>query len=285
MPGIDLHTHSTASDGTLSPRELVQKAAEIGLEAVALTDHDTLDGLPEALEAGQEFGIEVIPGCELSVDSETGAMHIVGLWTKPGSENLARIFEFMHQSRERRNLKIVSRLKSLGIDLDMDEVRKVAGGTIGRPHFARVLMDMGVISSFSQAFDEYLGARGRAYVSKEKITPEQGIQAICKDGGLAVLAHPFLLNMTLEQLDPLLKRLKRFGLVGIEALYPEHDQKQTAMYLDLAKRHGLLVSGGSDFHGSVKPDTFLGVGRNNLHVPASLLEDMKKFRRHKGQWV
>ncbi len=285
MPGIDLHTHSTASDGTVSPKELVRKAAEIGLEAVALTDHDTLAGLPEALEAGKEFGIEVIPGCELSVESESGAMHIVGLWTRPGSVNLSRIFEFMQQSRERRNLKIESKLKELGVDVSMDEVRSMAGGTIGRPHFARVLMDKGVVSSFNQAFDEYLGARGRAYVSKEKITPEQGIQAICKDQGLAVLAHPFLLNMTVDKLDLLLSRLKRFGLEGIEALYPEHDQKQTEMFLDLAKSHDLLVSGGSDFHGHVKPDTFLGVGRNNLHVPASLLEDMKRYRRHKGLWV
>ncbi|MBN2139852.1 MAG: PHP domain-containing protein [Desulfovibrionaceae bacterium] len=285
MLGVDLHTHSTASDGTLSPRDLVRLAKDSGLAAVALTDHDTVSGLDEALAAGREFGIEVVPGCELSVTSPAGWMHIVGLWIGPNPRHLLEAFEFIHESRSKRNLQIIEKLRALGIDIDYDQVRAAARGVIGRPHISRVLMDKGVVSSIGEAFEQYLGSKGKAYVPKAKLSPQQALSVLAREGATSILAHPYLLNLDPERTEALVRELKALGLEGIEAYYTEHSPGQTAMYLDLAKRLGLLVSGGSDFHGEVKPNTYLGTGKGDLFVPYEVLERLKARRREQGRWT
>ena len=280
---IDLHTHSTASDGTLSPAELVRRAGQLGLSAIALTDHDTVQGLPEALAEGRAQGVEVVPGCELSVESEAGRpMHILRLFVPQRPENLLAVFSFMKTSRLVRNQRILDKLARLGIAIDYNEVEVLAGGTIGRPHIARVLVERGVAASFDRAFEEYLGVRGKAYVPKDKLTPQAGIAALKKDGALAVLAHPYLLSLPEPRLREMLVQLKSHGLDGLEVLYPEHGFEDQRRFRRLAEELGLAQTGGSDFHGGVKPDIELGRGRGNLAVPGELLEALKARLRDQG---
>ncbi|WP_222705785.1 PHP domain-containing protein [Salidesulfovibrio onnuriiensis] len=284
---IDLHTHSTASDGTDSPRELVRKAAEIGLEALALTDHDTLQGLPEALEAGREFGVEVVPGCELSVESPEGVgwIHIVGLWIPEEAEPLQRAFDWVIEGRETRNHEIIARLRKLGINITYDNVVARAGGTVGRPHIAQELLSLGVVESVQHAFGQYLGDNGRAYVPKRKLSREQAIGVLREVGATSILAHPFMLGPSPALVESIVGGLKDMGLDGMEVFYTEHDESATKLFGRLADKFGLLKSGGSDYHGHVKPGTKLGVGKDNLDISYDLLEAMKEARRARGQWV
>ena len=284
---IDLHTHSTASDGTLSPTELVKLAKEIGLDAIALTDHDTLSGLPEALAAGKECGIEVIPGCELSLDSPEGAgwMHVVALWVPDDAAELQQAFDWVIEGRKNRNHEIVDKLRNMGINITYEAVAARAGGTIGRPHFAQELVSLGVVSSINEAFSVWLGDDGRAYVPKRKLKPEKALPVLKSIGATPILAHPFALGLNNEATESLVRDLMELGLEGIEVYYSEHSEAQTAAYKDMAERLGLLMSGGSDFHGSVKPRISLGKGKGGLHVPTELLEKMKEFRRNKGLLV
>lgn len=281
---IDLHTHSTASDGTLSPAELIRLAKEIGLDAIALTDHDTLSGLPEALAEGKKCGIEVIPGCELSLESPEGAgwMHVVALWVPENPVELQKAFDWVIEGRRTRNHKIVEKLRNMGINITYEAVAARAGGTIGRPHFAQELVSLGVVSSVNEAFSVWLGDDGRAYVPKRKLMPEKALPILRSIGATPILAHPFALGLNSEATESLVRNLMKLGLEGIEVYYSEHSEAQTAAYKDIAERLGLLMSGGSDFHGSVKPRISLGKGRGGLHVPTELLEKMKEFRRKKG---
>ena len=281
---IDLHTHSNISDGTLSPTELVKLAKETGLDAIALTDHDTLQGLPEALEAGRKFGIEVIPGCELSLDSPAGAgwMHVVALWVPENPVELQAAFDWVIEGRLTRNHEIVNKLRTLGVNITYDNVAARAGGTIGRPHFAQELLALGVVSSIDEAFKVWLGDNGRAYVPKRKLQPEKALGILKSIGATSILAHPFILGLKPDETETLVKHLQTLGLDGIEVYYSEHSQAQTETYRAMASKLGLLASGGSDFHGSVKPAISLGTGRGGLHVPTELLELMKEDRRKKG---
>ncbi|WP_243544765.1 PHP domain-containing protein [Pseudodesulfovibrio tunisiensis] len=281
---IDLHTHSTVSDGTLTPTELVREAAAAGLSAMALTDHDTVKGVPEALEAGKRFGIEVIPGCELSVTSPKGAgwLHIVGLWIPENPEKLEAAFEWVIEGRANRNHEIADRLRHLGVNIRYEDVVARATGTVGRPHFAQELMHLGVVSSINEAFHEWLGENGKAYVPKRKLSPEQAISVLLEEGATPILAHPFILGLQGDQMETAVRELVDLGLEGIEVHYTEHDSADTDRFMALAEKFNLLVSGGSDFHGTVKPDIKLGVGRGDLNVPDELLERMKAHRRAKG---
>ncbi len=274
---IDLHTHSMASDGSMSPAELVRHAHEKGLSALALTDHDTVDGVKEALEEGERLGVEVIPGIEISVDYKP-EMHILGYFPNLYAYNsIRKELEVIRQGREARNLKIISRLNGLGIDITTEEVKREALGDItGRPHIARVLVNRGFVKSIDDAFDKYLGREGLAYFKRFELKPEEGIQAIRRAGGLPVLAHPVFLRKTYDGMDKLLGELKGFGLAGIEALYSDHTKEDTGNFLRLAIKHGLIVTGGSDFHGSFKPGMELGTGRGGLEVPYELLENLRK---------
>lgn len=272
---IDLHTHTTASDGSCTPAGLVRYAVKKGLKAIAVTDHDTLDGLPEAMEEAERLGLEVVPGVEISVDFMP-EMHILGYFLHGDYTGIKDVLKELAEKRAERNPKIVKRLNELGMQISMGEVEALSGnGITGRPHIARVMIDKGYVLSVEEAFDKYLASGRPAYFNKEKLTPAQGIGAITKAGGLPVLAHPIFLDRTWHELDALLGELAGNGLRGIEALYSENTEEQTGELLRLAVRHNLFVTGGSDYHGSFKPSIDIGVGRGNLAVAYGLLETMK----------
>lgn len=281
---IDLHTHSTASDGTMTPTELVKHAKEVGLDAIALTDHDTFDGVGEAMQAGKELGIEVIPGCELALDSPAGAgwMHMVALWLPENPAPLQEAFDWLIEGRKNRNHEIVEKLRTLGVNITYEAVAARAGGTIGRPHFAQELIHLGVASSVNEAFKVWLGDHGRAYIPKRKLTPEKALSIVKEVGATSILAHPFALGLNMKDTEALITDLKGLGLDGMEVYYSEHSESDTKAYKDIADRLGLLVSGGSDFHGTVKPNIKLGKGKGALHVSNDLLDAMKAHRRAKG---
>ncbi len=274
---IDLHVHSIASDGSMSPAEVVRYAREKGLSAIALTDHDTVDGVEEALEEGKRSGIEVIPGIEISVEYKP-EMHILGFFPRiEGYCAIGKELETVRAGREERNGKIINRLNELGIDIKIEEVKSVAMGDVtGRPHIARVLVNKGYAGNMDEAFEKYLGKSGRAYFKRFGLKPEDGIKAIRNSGGLPVIAHPVFLRKSYAEMDSLLAELKGYGLAGIEALYSENSREDTGNFLRLAIKHDLIVTGGSDFHGTFKRGIDLGSGRGNLEVPYELLEKLRK---------
>lgn len=281
MELIDLHTHSNASDGSLPPREVVRLAAERGLKAVALTDHDTIDGLPEAVAAGAEMGIEVIPGVEISAKHESGSMHILGYFLNYEDAMLGQRLAVLKLARKDRNPRIVAKLNALGIPLTLEQVEAISGrGQMGRPHIARVLYEGGYVRSLQEAFDIYLGNEGKAYVSKFRFPPEEAMAMIRDAGGVPVLSHPFTLNLHNHlKLKLLLEELKSLGLAGVEVFYPEHSPEQEALYLRLAKELRLLVTGGSDFHGANKPEVDLGRVNCQQKLTYELVAGLKEWRR------
>jgi 3',5'-nucleoside bisphosphate phosphatase len=273
---IDLHTHSTSSDGSMSPVELVRHAAACGLAAVAVTDHDTVEGIEEALAEGEKQGIEVIPGLEISVDFKP-EMHILGYFFNGKHRNIQGTLADLRAGRERRNVKIIAKLNDMGMAITMDEARAIAfRGIVGRPHIARALMNKGYVSSISDAFDRYLCSGCPAYFRREELSPEEGIGEILKAGGIPVLAHPIYLERSYRKLDELLEHLVKEGLKGLEAHYAENTKEDTGNLLRLAIKHNLLVTGGSDFHGAYKPHIEIGKGRGNLKIPYELLEKLKE---------
>ena len=283
MPGIDLHTHSTASDGSLVPADLIRAAKDAGLEAIALTDHDTTGGLAEAAAAAETLAVEFIPGCELSVVSPNGNMHILGYWIPIGPSELSDTLQFLRDRRHERNHLIMAKLRALGMDIDYEEVLAVSGGdAVGRPHIAQVMHAKGYVREISDAFRIYLGSDGKAYVPKEKLNPRQAIELLKSVGATVILAHPFLLGLESADLRGVLKQLKGYGLDGLEAFYTLHRPDQTLQYLKIAEELDLLVTGGSDFHGAVKPEVHLGIGFGNLFIPVSLLTAMKDHRSRQG---
>ncbi len=279
MSEIDLHTHTTASDGTLSPTELVREAASLGLRAVAITDHDTVGGLSEALHAGGDANVEVIPGCELSIDFPSGQMHLVGLFLPDPPTGLRATLQDLQDRRNNRNDRILAKLQEAGVDVTLKEIQELAGeASIGRPHIARVLVQKGMVEDIDQAFQKYIGPGGAAYVPKDKLEPERAIEVLKREGATVILAHPYTLEISTQELRELLGRLKEQGLDGMEAYYSDHTPEQTETYLRLCREYDLLVSGGSDFHGSVKKDIRLGSGRGNLDLPYSLVRRMREVR-------
>lgn len=259
---VDLHTHSTASDGTFSPTELIDQAKQNGLSAIALTDHDTVDGIFEAALRANEIGIDFLPGIEISAESPTpgGTLHILGYGIDPSSEVLKDLTKTLRSGRDTRNPRIISRLNQLGVPITLEEVQSIVGkGVMGRPHIAAVLVKKGVVRSIQEAFDRYLGQGGLAYFDKERLTSRQAIERIRSAGGLAVLAHPVQLRTTNHaELERILKDLMDQGLQGIEVLHSDHTESHVRVYQDLARRYGLIRTGGSDFHGRNKPGIFLG---------------------------
>jgi len=282
MDIIDLHTHSTASDGTLPPRELTRLAAESGVSAIALTDHDSVEGLAEAAAAGDECGVEIIRGCELSVTDGARRLHILGLFLSERPTQLARELASLRDKRDNRNVIIIEKLQNLGIDITVEEVTALAGDAVGRPHIAQVLMAKGVVPNFQTCFEKYLGNKGMAYAPKDVLPIETAVALLREEKATVVLAHPYLLGLKNRDLETLVSRYKDMGLDAIEALYTDHSPSQTREYLALAQRLDLAVTGGSDFHGSIKPEVRLGVGKGKLRVPASLLTALKERRASAG---
>lgn len=252
----DLHTHSTASDGQYTPAQLVALAKQRGLDVLALTDHDTVDGLEEALQAGEELGIHVIPGIELSA-KEYPTFHILGYGIYPKSPELAELCREMKASRDDRSLRIIAYLKEQGVEIPLSEVEELAGGRIvGRPHFAQVLTRHGYVSNNREAFDRYLDTEDfHRHVERPKPPVKTCLEVIKAAGGRVSLAHPYQIELKDEALEVLVKELAVQGLDAIECFYPKFTPEQQAFYLHLAEQYSLQVTGGSDFHGErVKPD-------------------------------
>lgn len=246
MSLVDLHVHSSASDGKYSPHDVIKLASEVGLKVIALTDHDSVNGIQEALEAAKASpDITLIPGVEISTDLADGEAHVLGYFIEYTSPELRMTLERFRNSRLNRGRKMVDKLSSLGIFIDWKRVQEIAGeGAIGRPHIARAMLEKGYISKFEEAF-KYIGHDGPAYVPRDKMTPEEAVALIVRNKGVPVLAHPF----TVKDPEAMVIRLKKHGLAGIEAYYKDNSPSQTAATLELAEKYGLIPTGGTDFHG------------------------------------
>ncbi len=278
MGWVDLHIHTSASDGVLSPSRAVRYAKEKGLIAIAITDHDTIDGNAEALNEGGKVDLEVIPGVEISAQFDLGSMHILGFFIDIGNKALKERLSLLQEMRAKRNPQMVEKLKELGLEISYDEVLQASGGgQVGRPHFAQVLLKKGYINTMQEAFDRYLGKGAPAYVDKFRFDPKEAMGLIREARGIPVLAHPFTLHIpSPNQLNALLAELVQLGLKGIEVYYPEHTDYQISLYKDLAEKHGLLVTGGSDYHG-IEPDKAeIGIGLGDMRLSYSMVEAMKK---------
>jgi hypothetical protein len=231
-------------------------------------------------------GIEFVPGVELSVESKKGPMHLLGLWLRDNPPILSKALDRLNEGRSERNALMAEKLRKLGMDISLAEIEdKAAGGTVGRPHMAMLLLEKGHVASVDDAFARFLGARGKAYVPKAKLSPEQALDILHREQATPILAHPYILNMRDHALADLLLELKDQGLEGIEAYYTEHGPNRTQRYLSLANQLGLVVAGGSDFHGDLKPGLRLGRGRGELYVPTKVLDDLKAHRAARGQWT
>ena len=276
--GIDLHIHSTASDGTLSPSEILSLANKIGLGAIAITDHDTIDGTRTALSSTPRPAIRLISGVEISTEfPETFACsescHILGYGFDPEDPELTQALTTLQAARKNRNPQIIERLQTLGFDITLQEVQaaKTGAGQLGRPHIARVLLEKEYVQSINEAFDKYLANGQPAYVDKYRLPCAQALEMIIQAGGIPVLAHPGLIPIKdPHQMEAFVGLLKSLGLQGLEVYYPEHDRKLTAFYEALAQRYDLLMTGGSDFHGAIKPEIKMGIGYGSMFVPFEL---------------
>jgi len=254
----DLHAHTTASDGDLNPTELVSLAVECHLGALAITDHDTLKGVQEAIQAGVALGLKVIAGIEISAIYEPGTLHILGYFGGCPAP-MEQALEKVQQGRLDRFPKMIRRLNDLGLMVTLEEVRAIAGDAqIGRPHIAKALIARGCVKDFDEAFKRWLGKGKPAYVEKEKLSGEESIKLILRHGGVPVLAHPFTLELDDMALKDVIAQLKDVGLKGIEVYYPEHSHAQTRRYRDIARSLGLIVTGGTDFHGHARNGARLG---------------------------
>ena len=274
---VDLHSHSTASDGTLAPAEVVRRAKEAGVVGLALTDHDTIAGLAEAAAEAGRLGVTFVPGIEISAVSpvEAGTLHILGYCIDPQNDVLREMARQLIEARDNRNPQIIAALQKLGIEITMDEaLAQAQGGVLGRPHIAALLVKKGVVKTIKQAFDEYLGTGGKAYYDKERLTPGDAIGRIRRAKGLAVLAHPVQLRTGNDaQLQQVIKDLVDLGLAGIEVIHSDHGAAEVEKYAGLADRYNLLKTGGSDFHGSNKKDINLGVA-NGRRVPREWMDQL-----------
>lgn len=274
---IDLHVHSTASDGTNTPEELVTLAKDTGLSAFALTDHDTIDGLSYARPAAKKAGIELIPGIELSTDYEGKEVHILGYYIdEQNTAFLQKLDEFIN-SRDRRNEKMTALLQKEGFDITMEKLyQENPNSVITRAHFARYLVEHGMVKDRAAVFEKYLGDGCRCYVPREKIDPFEAIRLIRLGGGVAFFAHPVLCHMNFVRLKSFIRDLKDSGLTGVEAIYSANSPGDERNFKNIAKEYDLLISGGSDYHGENKPYLKLGVGRGNLFIPDEILIPIKR---------
>ncbi len=273
---IDLHTHSLKSDGSMTPAEVVREAKKAGLAAIALSDHDTVDGLPEAIAEGEKIGVEVIPAIEFSVQSKTET-HILGYFIDYNNPHLKQIIKEVVDLRIERNHVTTQRLNELGFDITLEEVRALAPNNfVGRAHFARVLMDKGYTQSVKEGFEKYMSVGKYAYCEKQRLTARDAVELIAECGGISFLAHPHLTKLPDDELKEFLAELKSYGLCGIEGYYTDYTPEMQAKYHALAEEMGLMISGGTDFHAAMKPHISIGTGTGNMKIPYSVLENMKK---------
>ncbi len=311
-PFIDLHIHTLASDGRDSPAEVVRKAAALGLCAIAITDHDTLEGLEEAENEGKKWGIEVIRGCELSIASEHGEVHILALWLPQEAETLEKALEQLRQNRAKRNEIIVEKLNAMGVDINYDDVLRATRSpdnatakntktkkatrtqkkskkelstpsntpnAVGRPHIATVLLEKGYVSSIREAFSKYLGTNSPAFEAKKLLDVEEIMQLLVQHKATISLAHAGLIPCERAWLESYIQYLQKLGLNALEVYHSEHDAETTEFLLKLAHKYDLGITGGSDYHGAVKPHISLGCGRGNLRIGVDILDALKERRQ------
>ena len=279
---IDLHCHTTASDGTDTPTELVQRAATLGLSAVAVTDHDVMDGVAEATAEGRRLGVRVVPGVEISleykgpkVEGRSGWMHLLVYFLKEDGSLAGRLRQ-LQQWRVERNRTLLDKLVEMGMPMTLEELHVLAKGQLGRPHFAALMVQKGYVKTTQEAFDNYLGKGSAGYVEKQRLYPEEALSMTAQEGAVAVLAHPYSLGLSSAELAERLPAWVSHGLGGLEVEYPLHDATTRKALAALADSLGLVKTGGSDYHGANKPDIRLGTGRDdNIFVPASVLAQLE----------
>jgi len=270
---IDLHSHTYESDGTLSPAQLIAEAVESGVRILAITDHDTFKGHDQAVDAAHAAGVELICGIELSTKLHGRSVHLLGYFLS--HEKLAAFRDWvveLQQDRRERNIHLAEKLRELGFDITLEEAEARGRGMTGRPHFAQVMVSKGYVRDLRQAFDEYLDESAKAYVFRREPQFAESVEKIRSAGGIASLAHPIRVN---EDVPAIMPELCESGLNAIEAYHSDHTPEDTAMYLELARRYDLLVTGGSDYHGTVKPGVKLGTGDGNLKIPEDLVDNLK----------
>lgn len=284
MKQIDLHVHSNVSDGTLTPQELVLYAEEKNLAAFALTDHDTVRGIYEAEEAAKETDLDLIPGIEISSEYKGGDIHILGLYIDYKQPEFSAALQRFVDAREQRNKEMAKKLSEHGFLVTMEEITAAyPDAVITRAHFAKYMKAKGYVSSYEEAFRKYIGKHCSCYVPRTVIQPKEAIALIRQAKGISVLAHPLLYHLTMEELEDMTKYLKELGLEGMEVFYSMNQEGDDNLLGSLAKKMGLLMTGGSDFHGSTKPHIDLGNGRGNLYVSDSLLKPLKEMKCKKMQ--
>lgn len=279
MDFVDLHVHSNASDGTFSPSQVVELAKNAGLDAFALTDHDTTAGVPEALEKGRDLNIEVIPGIEVSSSFDGTEIHILGLFVNSDDPVLAAMLEKMRISRGRRNEKMLENLAADGISFTKEELCGDNPDTIiTRAHIAHALVAKGICSGMDQAFKKYLQYGGRYCPQKEHLSPEEVVKTLISNGAFVALAHPFQYKFGDKKTEELIAHMADLGMKGLEVYHSSNNKLESMKLQEMAVRHHLLPTGGSDFHGGNKPDISIGTGRGGLRVSSLLLEDIKRER-------
>lgn len=277
---IDLHTHSTVSDGSDPPERIPELAAEAGCSAVALTDHDRLDGLAAAARRAHELGVRLVPGCEISCEVPKGTMHLLVYFVEDGEGPLQDELVRLQEARDTRNRHLAKVLaEDLGLPVTLEEIEAEAGGKgVGRPHVAAVLVRKGVVGSVQEAFDRYLAKGQPGYVEKDRLYPADAMRLATSSGGVPVLAHPLSLGLNPGDLDSAISELGGLGLAGLEAIYGRYTPAERAGLTEIAARHALVVTGGSDHHGDYKPDLKVGVGKGDLDVPDGALAALEARR-------
>jgi 3',5'-nucleoside bisphosphate phosphatase len=273
---IDLHSHTNESDGTSSPAQLLEEAARVGLRVLGITDHDTLRGFDIAMPLARDGGLDLICGIELSTKLHGQSVHLLGYFLDhaPGMAEFRNWVLESQASRRDRNIRLVARLQELGFDITLEEAEKRGRGLTGRPHFAQLMLEKGYVSSLQEAFDEYLDESAKGYVYRREPQFAEGVEQIRKAGGIAALAHPVRVRGNIPGLLP---ELCDMGMNALEAYHSDHGPRETALYIELAQRHGLLVTGGSDYHGAAKPGVSLGTGcAGNLKIPADLVDRLRE---------
>jgi predicted metal-dependent phosphoesterase TrpH len=279
-PVIDLHTHSNVSDGSDAPRRIPELAAEAGCSAVALTDHDRLDGVDEARSRAEELGVTLVPGCEISCAlTSSASMHMLVYFLAPGEGPLQDRLSELQGARDDRNRALAERLSELGLPVSYEEIQEEAGGSgAGRPHAAAVLVRKGLAESVSDAFERWLAQGKPGYVERPRLTPDEALRLARDSGAVASVAHPLSMKLPEEKLEGLMGELAEQGLAGMECIYGRYSPEERQGLADVAERLGLVVTGGSDHHGTYKPDLSVGVGQGDLDVPDRALEELADRR-------
>ena len=288
MKTIDLHVHSTFSDGSEPTEKLVELAAEAKLAAFALTDHDTTDGYKSLYQAASKYNtglpkdeqLEVLPGVEISAAYKKGDIHILGLLVDSDDSDFNALLKSAEKERIGRNIKMIDNLKSAGLPISYEEIVAASPDSIiTRAHFGKYLVDKGIVNDYPSAFEKYLGDDTPYYVARKFTSPKDAIEGIIKAGGVPVLAHPITYRLPTPELEALVDTLISYGLRGIETIYSSHSKQDENYLRGLAKRKGLIITGGSDFHGKPKPAINMGIGRGNLRIPYSILESLREEQK------